>query len=170
MSFTIEGGTIFAQATGQPRFPVFPTSDSTFELRVVEASLTFHRGPDGRADSLTLHQNGDHAARRVADEQWQPDAAALAQYAGRYFSPELETFYLLALDGDELTLQHPRFEEPVTLKPGSERDRFTGSFPIGDVEFVRNEAGDVHGLEVGNGRTRDVKFWRTAADDPRWTP
>lgn len=170
LSFEIEGDTIYTQATGQPRIPIFPTSDSTFELRVVDASLTFHRGPDGGADSLTLHQNGAHVARRLPGEEWEPDAAALREYTGRFYSPELETFYVIDLEEERLVARHPRFEETVKLTPGSERDRFAGTFPIAELEFVRNEAGEVFGFEAANGRTRDVRFWRTDADDPRWTP
>ena len=53
-----EGAQLYLQATGQPRFPIFAESDSSFFLRVVEAVVTFTRGPDGKATSLTLHQNG----------------------------------------------------------------------------------------------------------------
>jgi len=55
-----EGAHLFAQATAQPRFPIFAESDSTFFLKVVDAQLTF------RPDALVLHQNGQHtAARRI---------------------------------------------------------------------------------------------------------
>ena len=170
LSFTTEDGEFFTQATGQPRFPIFPTSDSTFELRVVEASMTFHRGADGRADSLTLHQNGHHVARRVAGDAWSPDVAALREYTGRFYSPELETFYVFAIEDGGLVLRHNRLEEALKLTPGSERDRFAATFPLAEVEFTRGEDGSVQGIVVANGRTRGVRFWKTVDDDPRWRP
>ena len=170
LSFTMEGDSFYTQATGQPRFPIFPTSDSTFELRVVEASVTFHRNAEGRADSITLHQNGNHIARRVAGDEWAPDAAALREYTGRYYSPELETFYELAILDGGLVIRHARLADPVELTAGSARDRFTGGFPVGDLRFSRNDADEVQGFEVGNGRTRGIRFWKTVADDPRWRP
>ena len=80
LTFSRRGDSLFAQATGQPEFPIYPTSDSTFELRVIEASLTFHRDSEGDVQSLTMHQNGDHPANRLEAEPWAPNAEALAAY------------------------------------------------------------------------------------------
>ena len=158
ISFMMEGDTFFTQVTGQPRVPMYPTSDSTFELRVVEASVTFHRNVEGRADSVTLHQNGHHVARRIGDDVWQPDLAALREYVGRYYSDEIETFYDFALVDDALVLNHARLDEPLDITPGSQRDRFTGEFPVIELEFTRDESGAISGIEVSNGRTRGVRF------------
>lgn len=157
LTFTREGDQLFTQATGQSRLEIVPTSDSTFALTGVEASVTFHRGPEGGADSLTLHQNGDHLARRIAG--WDPAPEELAEYTGRYFSEELATFYTIAVDGDGLVLRHRRMED-LELEPGSEADAFTGGFPAAEVAFRRDETGRVTGLAVSNGRTRGVEFER----------
>lgn len=58
LTVTREGGQLFVQATGQPKFPVFPTSDREFFYKVVEARITFVTDDTGRATSLVLHQNG----------------------------------------------------------------------------------------------------------------
>jgi len=52
VAVTREAARLFVQATGQPRFPIYAESDSTFFLRVVDAQITF--SPTG----LVLHQNG----------------------------------------------------------------------------------------------------------------
>jgi CubicO group peptidase (beta-lactamase class C family) len=63
---TREGEHLYAQATGQPRFELFASSPDEFFLQVVDASLTFHRGPDGKATDLVLHQAGrDVPGKRV---------------------------------------------------------------------------------------------------------
>ena len=59
---TREAARLFVQATGQPRFPVFAESDSTFFLRVVDAQITFSR------DVMTLHQNGQSIPGRKIRE------------------------------------------------------------------------------------------------------
>ena len=59
---TREAAHLFVQATGQPRFPIFAESDSTFFLRVVDAQITFSR------DGMTLHQNGQHSPGRKIRE------------------------------------------------------------------------------------------------------
>ena len=49
---------LFVQATGQPKFPLFAESDSTFFLTVVDAQISFTR------DGMVLHQNGQHMPGR----------------------------------------------------------------------------------------------------------
>jgi D-alanyl-D-alanine carboxypeptidase len=49
---------LFGQATGQPRFEMFPSSPTEFFLKVVEAQVSFHKDAKGQVDSLVLHQNG----------------------------------------------------------------------------------------------------------------
>lgn len=59
LAVTLEGGRLHVQATGQPKFPLFATSETEFFLKVVEARLEFEKAPDGgKSPSLTLHQNG----------------------------------------------------------------------------------------------------------------
>lgn len=52
MEFTREEDKLYAQATGQPRFEIFASSDSIFYLTVVEASMTFHRNQEGEVDAM----------------------------------------------------------------------------------------------------------------------
>lgn len=53
-----EGNQLKTQATGQPEFPIFPKSENTFYLKVVEAQLTFNKNEDGNVESVTLNQAG----------------------------------------------------------------------------------------------------------------
>ncbi len=66
ITVTREGEQLFAQATGQPRFEIFPMAENKFFLKVVDAQITFNLGPEGTVESLTLHQNGrDQPAQKV---------------------------------------------------------------------------------------------------------
>lgn len=58
MTVTHEGDGLFIQATGQPKFPVYAESDSTFFYKVVEAQVSFQRDETGKVTQITLHQNG----------------------------------------------------------------------------------------------------------------
>jgi CubicO group peptidase (beta-lactamase class C family) len=58
ITITREGGRIYAQATGQPRFEIYPESETIFFLKVVEAKLSFERNTEGRVTGLVLEQNG----------------------------------------------------------------------------------------------------------------
>lgn len=158
MTFSREGSRYFAQATGQPRFEIFPTSAVRFRFEVVDAAVTFHEGEGGEVSSLTVHQNGDHPATRLRDAPWAPDADALGAYTGRYYSQELETFYNVVVDDGSLVLRHRRLDD-VKLTPAKE-DRFAGGMPIAEAEFVRDDDGRVTGMLASNGRTRGVRFER----------
>ena len=153
LTFSRRDEEFFTQGTGQPEFPIFPASDSTFVLRVVEASITFHRDSDGKVTSATFHQNGNHLAKRLDDETAAPD---LSEFIGRYFSEELETYYDIVLEDSSLVIQHRRLDN-IKLNHTKE-NLFSGGFPIGTVEFERSEDGAVTGLKAGNARTRDVWF------------
>ncbi|MEM8598388.1 MAG: serine hydrolase [Bacteroidota bacterium] len=54
---TREGTQLFTQATGQPRFEIYPSSETEFYLTVVDAQLTFEV-EDGVATGVVLHQGG----------------------------------------------------------------------------------------------------------------
>lgn len=53
-----DGAQLFAQLTGQPRFPIFPKSDHEFEWRMVAASVAFKDGDDGKVAKAVHTQNG----------------------------------------------------------------------------------------------------------------
>ena len=66
LTITREGDQLFAQATGQPKFQIFPESQRDFFLKVVDAQITFETDASGHATSLTLHQNGANMpAKRI---------------------------------------------------------------------------------------------------------
>ncbi|MDZ7692156.1 MAG: DUF3471 domain-containing protein [Balneolaceae bacterium] len=164
MTLTHEGEGFYVQLTGQPKVEITPTSDSTFAVQGVEASLTFHRGTDGNVGSLTLQQAGRQLLfQRLKEEPWAPSEADRAAFAGHYFSEELQTFYTVAEKDSGLVVKHRRMEN-LPLTPTTE-DTFSGEFPIfsvefpiGELVFTRDEAGHVTGLSVSNGRTRGVRF------------
>ena len=58
ITVTRDDDRLYAQATGQPAFRLYPASETEFFVRVVDARLTFHVGADGAVEGLTLHQNG----------------------------------------------------------------------------------------------------------------
>jgi serine-type D-Ala-D-Ala carboxypeptidase/endopeptidase len=65
LTVTVEAGKLMVQATGQQKLEVFAESPTKFFYKVVDAQLTFEPGPEGRAESVTLHQNGlDQKAKR----------------------------------------------------------------------------------------------------------
>ena len=65
LTITEENDRLMAQASGQPKFELFPESEIKFFLKVVDAQITFSKNDRGEITHLTLHQNGDHVANRI---------------------------------------------------------------------------------------------------------
>ena len=160
LTFSRDGDTFYTQATGQPRIEMVPTSDSTFRLLPVEASVTFLRGDDGDVAAAIMNQGGQQQrATRLADdapEEWKPDEEALADFTGRFFSEELETYYTFTVEDGDLVM-HQRRLDAATLTPG-ETDSFSGGGM--SYAFERDRNGQVIGFYLSNVRTRDVRFGR----------
>ncbi len=65
IAITKEKDRLMLQATAQPKFEVFPESETKFFLKVVDAQITFVKDDKGAVTQLILHQNGlDQPAKR----------------------------------------------------------------------------------------------------------
>jgi CubicO group peptidase (beta-lactamase class C family) len=58
VTFTVEGDQLMTQATNQPKFPVYPESQTKFFLKVVDAEVEFFTDDKGQIIYLILHQAG----------------------------------------------------------------------------------------------------------------
>jgi hypothetical protein len=68
LTVTRDGNQLVTQATGQPQVPVFPKSQNSFYLKVVEAQLTFNRNTGGIVESVTLNQGGRQIVGKRIDK------------------------------------------------------------------------------------------------------
>jgi len=65
ITFTLEGNQLMSQATGQPKVPVYPESQTKFFLKVVDAEVEFFTDNKGNVSYMILHQGGqDHKGMR----------------------------------------------------------------------------------------------------------
>lgn len=58
IAVTAKDGSVFAQATAQPRLGLRPVATDRFAVIGVPAEISFERGVDGKVIALVLHQNG----------------------------------------------------------------------------------------------------------------
>ena len=66
ITVTLEGDSIFTQATGQSKVEIYPESETKFFLKVVDAQLEFVKDESGRFNKMILHQGGrDVEGKRV---------------------------------------------------------------------------------------------------------
>lgn len=90
-----------------------------------------------------------------------PPPGELAAFTGTFYSPELDAWYRIRLEGDRLRLEHPR--HPPALLTFAGDDRFRGG-TLGTLVFQRNAQGQVEGFLAGGGRVRNLRFVRI--EDP----
>jgi CubicO group peptidase (beta-lactamase class C family) len=108
-------------------------------------------------DSWAVVRNADGASRFRPEPRVDPATVKLADYVGRYRSPELEVTYDVALESGSLVLRS-RPDTRLRLSP-----IYPDGFAVGPgrtVRFSRGGKGAVTGLRIFAGRVRDVRFER----------
>lgn len=148
-----DGTGLTAQATNEGRVLMVAATASEFWVPAYNASMTFVRGPDGKATSVTYRGT---ASPRMPDTE--PPAAPLAEYAGEYFSEELEATYHAEVRDTVLVLVHRRHGTiPLARRWGE--DFGAATYPLRSVAFRRDGAGRVDAFVVNvDERSRDIVF------------
>jgi len=155
-------------------FPMTPIGDGRFVERGLTGNigiLTFHRPARGAPLRLEMSWNGGPAdsAERIPDAAvWRPSAATLAEYAGSWFSSDLDSAWRIEARGDRLVLGRLGRRD-LTLRPVT-RDEFVRGFGPWEsatsarLQFHRDTAGRLTHLTVsthpGEESARDVRFVR----------
>jgi hypothetical protein len=134
LTFTRDGNQFFTQATGQPKFQIFPESQKDFFLKAVDAQVTFETDSSGRATSVTLHQNGHNVPAKRIEGEAAPAAAPKEHkeitvdpklfdgYVGQY---QLGPNFILTItrEGNQLFAQATG-QPKAQIFPEGERDFF----------------------------------------------
>lgn len=172
MTVKLDGSQLDAQITGQPFFPIYPSSDTAFFYKVVDAHMNFVVTAQGQVTSMEFYQSGQHisAARidpataqhmqsalenRVRAQQPYPDSEQILQIllSGKADSPRLSPELAQAI-----RKQGPRIEATLGKLGPITSHEFIGVNPQGwDKYLVRHENGtedvsfvlDSHGIIVG---------------------
>jgi CubicO group peptidase (beta-lactamase class C family) len=151
---------LYAQATGQGAFRIFPSASNEFFAKVAGISMSFKRNPDGAVGGLVLHQNGDRAAAKLSaselpqePEEIELDATALGDYVGKYqfdFGAVLD----VVLKGDHLEAQLTG--QPTLPIFASTKDRFFYKVVEAQLGFERDASEKVVAVVLHQNR-RDMR-------------
>jgi Domain of unknown function (DUF3471) len=121
---TLEDNQLYAQLTGQPLFPIFPSSKEQFFWKVVDAGVTFVADEKGIVTHAIHRQNGGQFdAKKLPDET--PvivDPAIFDKYVGKYDAGN-NNIVIISKEGDKLYAQGlnlPKYQ----LLPASETEYF----------------------------------------------
>lgn len=142
------------QLSGQSAVRIYPESETEFFMTVVNARLSFDLDSKGLVTGLTLIQNG----RRRQGKKYDPPILTTEEaeaYVGKYYSGELETYYLISREGGRLFIK-------IGTNPKSElrfvkKDEFQNPLRM---SFSRNHSDAVTGFHIFAGRVRNIVFIR----------
>jgi CubicO group peptidase (beta-lactamase class C family) len=141
------------QVSGGRPAELVPLSPTQFQ--VGNRQFTFVRANGTRSRILETTADGDTVYYEPTGE-FAPTAAQLAEFAGEYYSPDLETTFTVAVENGRLVMKRrPDTRIALTLLY---TDAFNGS--IGVVRFHRDASGRVIELGIGQGRVYDLRATR----------
>jgi hypothetical protein len=118
---------------------------------------------DGFAEMKVVTSSGEYRYGRVNQVLSTPDD--LLTYAGHYYSPELEIYWTVVCEGNQLTIQRRKYvaSQLTPLFEDTFRDDWTPlmGYPTSYVlQFKRNNAGEITGLSVSGNGVRHLRFER----------
>ena len=158
LEYSVVEGKLLSSIEGQADRLLIPLSQSEFKYEGVEATIVFKTDGQGKA-TAAVHSQGGQDYELEALPPYEPSLEELQAYTGSYFSKELDVFYHLELDDSTLVILIRNTPE-IKLSVLKE-DVYKGDvFFIGELAFVKDDAGTVTGFEASNGRTRGILFER----------
>ncbi|MEM9050621.1 MAG: serine hydrolase [Bacteroidota bacterium] len=147
----IENGSLFAQATGQGAFEIYPDSDSSFFATVTDIEIIFQDIENGKAQALKYFQGGgETAAPRKTQELKRIELSAvdLEVLEGTYV---LQEGFDLKVFVENLKLYaQATGQEAFELIPASRKDFFTNGLGI-EVSFIFDNNGEASELSLFQG-------------------
>ena len=148
-----DGNHLMTQATREDEFPVASKSESVFWVPGYSSSMVFRRSGD--TTYLTYH-GATHP--RLPDTPTFT-AEQLKEFAGEYYSDELQATYRVEVRNGGLVMLHPRFGVITLTRQWG--DEFTGNAGFMNPTFQRNQSGAITGFTVSaGGRSRNNQFLR----------
>ena len=155
ISITRVGDQLMTQATGQSKFPIFPTTERRFFVKEFDAQFSFDLpGKDGIVTSAVLHQDGnDHIAKRVKRTSMSIDD--LKAREGEFYSDELHALYTMTHEDGKLVVNNSRGK--ITLSQVS-KNAFYGDFPIGKLQYTCIDSKSCNSFTVSDDRVRNLYF------------
>ncbi len=151
VTLTVENGQMMTQGNGEDKFPMDAKTDSSFWIDAYHASMTFVKDKEGNSELLKYKNN---QAKKIIP--WIPNPKAFFEYAGKYYSDELETGYTVDTAGGKLRMHHMRLGDFDLSPDSSGPDSFSGN--VGFIVFTRDDHQQVNGFKLSGGRVKNLRF------------
>ena len=131
-----------------------PISLNEFKMLDIDADLTVKFTNTNDKLQMTVLENSNEPF--IANKFTPPNytASTLKEFTGKYYSPELDTFYTAILKDDKLTFTHARASDIVISAAKSDL------FLVGgySFRFERNDKQEITGFRISSGRVQNLWF------------
>jgi CubicO group peptidase (beta-lactamase class C family) len=147
---------LLIRPTGIPEDELSPLSETSFRVAGEGVTVSFERNRSGAVSGLVVRFR-DGVQHAIKMKPYRPREEQLSDYAGDYYSDELDTTYTIEVADDRLLATH-RSNEAISLTP-VEPDAFEGdAWFLRQLQFTRADTGRVVGLIATSGRVRNMRF------------
>jgi CubicO group peptidase (beta-lactamase class C family) len=154
----VDNGKLIYVRSEDNKSELAPLSPTRFRMLTAgDVFLDFSDLAGGRYNAFVFTESNGAKIPAKRIEPFEPTAARLREYAGSYYSDELDTRYDLELRSGSLWFGAGHNEE-VRVVP-LKRDLFSAE--RARLEFVRDGRGRVSGLRISTGRVLNLKFVKT---------
>jgi CubicO group peptidase (beta-lactamase class C family) len=142
---------------GNSESPLVPLSESKFKMLNVDVDLRVQFTNENGDRKMIVTIDGGEPI--ISDAYIEPNYSKneLEQFAGNYFSEELNTNYVLKVEDGKLMATHFRHGN-LALNPVKEDMFRSNRWFLGILSFFRDNAGNIEGLFVSSGRVRNLLF------------
>ena len=138
---------------------LLPVDDHTFRAENHDWKYSFENPAEGDYQVIRRINSNDETetGERIPDETWH---SFLRERAGRYYSPELEKSYRIAIRNDQLEFIMPRFSNFELIRAAGNEFNQTGNPAFQKIAFEQDASGIVTGFRVSSsgGRVQNLLF------------
>ena len=143
---------------GKANASLKPTDQDAWVCPSLSVKVVGQRDASGAINGLAIQSLlMNVAARRRPDYTLLTEQ--LAEYQGRYYCEELDTYYQLVVEQGKLLARHQRHSD-LPLIPSAHDAFVGGNSRAGLVQFERDQAGQVTGMNWAGNRVRHIWFER----------
>lgn len=156
----VKDGKLFASPPGTPREELIPIAGERFFVAARNLEVAFKDEGDKkwivvRPRQSETEQQGERLSKEIAGAA----VRDFAEYAGIYWSDEVESQYRVVVEDGKLRLRHVR-HGTVDLRPMYGDVFGGGSWFMSEIVFTRDAERRVSGFRGGGGRVRGIVFTR----------
>ncbi|MGZ2369237.1 serine hydrolase domain-containing protein [Ancylomarina sp. YFZ004] len=136
--------------------PIVPIGNNEFQMLGVDVNLKIQFDLGENESLMRVTVDDDLPIISQGFDPTEPSKEELVLYTGKFYSPELETTYIISLDEDSLFCHHARHGDSKMKR--IKKDILKGDWPLLISKFQRDEDGNINGILVSNGRVRNLWF------------